>query len=245
MDLIDAARSGDRRAIGRLISAVEDDTDVGRDVLEALRTNDTARWLTAVTGPPGAGKSTLVDRLIDTGERPVAVIAVDPSSAFTGGAVLGDRIRMKRHADDEAVYIRSMASRGHLGGLAEATPRVAAVLAGLGYGEILIETVGVGQSEVEVAAVADTVVVVVAPGWGDEVQASKAGLLEIGDVFVVNKADRADSEQAAAELAAALDLGSRGDWTPPVLLTVATTGAGIGEVRSAVTSHRRHLQSQR
>jgi len=200
-------------------------------------------WVTGITGAPGAGKSTLVDGLvghaIDHGN--VAVIAVDPSSPFTGGAVLGDRIRMQRHTDDPRVYIRSMANRGHLGGLADATPRVVALLDGIGFREVVIETVGVGQAEVDVAASADTVVVVVNPGWGDSIQAAKAGLLEIGDVFVVNKADRPGAHEAVTDLNRMLDVGPERVWRPPVLTTVATDGTGLGELLTAIADHRRHL----
>ena len=172
---------------------------------------------------------------------PVAVVAIDPSSPFTGGAILGDRVRMQRHTDDDGVYIRSMANRGHLGGIAAATPRVVALLDGLGYSEILIETVGVGQAEVEVASSADTVVVVVNPGWGDAVQAAKAGLLEVGDVFVVNKADRPGAKQAVKELIGALEIGQARPWLPPVVETVATDGAGLAELWDAIAAHRSHL----
>lgn len=243
MTLLEAATAGDRRALGRLVSAVEDDTSVGRNALAATYPQGGRAWLTGVTGAPGAGKSTLVDLLV-TQARPahrVAVVAVDPSSPFTGGALLGDRVRMQRHTEDDGVFIRSMANRGHLGGIAEATPRVVALLDGLGFEEIIIETVGVGQAEVDVAASADTVVVVVTPGWGDAVQVAKAGLVEIGDVFVVNKADRAGSEQAVKELIGALELGPRRAWLPPVIETVATEGVGIGELGEAVNAHRSHL----
>ena len=201
--------------------------------------------VTGITGAPGAGKSTLVDHLIDRA-RPsgdVAVVAVDPSSPFTGGALLGDRVRMQRHTDDPGVYIRSLANRGHLGGLSATTPRVVALLDGIGFPEILVETVGVGQAEVEVASAADTVVVVVNPGWGDSVQAAKAGLLEIGDVFVVNKADRAGAEEASTELLRMLEIGPPRAWRPPVLRTVASTGEGVGAVWDAIADHRRYLGS--
>jgi LAO/AO transport system kinase len=171
----------------------------------------------------------------------VAVVAIDPSSPFTGGAILGDRVRMQRHTDDDDVYIRSMANRGHLGGIAAATPRVVALLDGLGYSEILIETVGVGQAEVEVASSADTVVVVVNPGWGDAIQAAKAGLLEVGDVFVVNKADRPGTEQAVKDLVGALEIGQARPWFPPVIQTVATDDAGLAELWDAIGAHRSHL----
>ena len=201
--------------------------------------------VTGITGAPGAGKSTLVDHLIDRA-RPsgdVAVVAVDPSSPFTGGAILGDRVRMQRHTDDPGVYIRSLANRGHLGGLSGTTPRVVALLDGIGFPEILVETVGVGQAEVEVASAADTVVVVVNPGWGDSVQAAKAGLLEIGDVLVVNKADRAGADEATAELLRMLEIGPPRAWRPPVLRTVASTGEGVGAVWDAIADHRRYLGS--
>jgi len=199
--------------------------------------------VTGVTGAPGAGKSTLVDGMIGhaADHGPVAVIAVDPSSPFTGGAVLGDRIRMQRHTDDPRVYIRSMANRGNLGGLADSTPRVVALLDGIGFGDVIVETVGVGQAEVDVAASADTVVVVVSPGWGDSIQAAKAGLLEIGDVFVVNKADRPGAHEAVTDLNRMLDAGPERSWRPPVVTTIATDCTGIGELLTAIADHRRHL----
>ena len=243
MTLLEAARDGDRRALGRVVSAVEDDTLEGREALASAYQDGGGAWLTGVTGAPGSGKSTLVDRLV-TEARPsrrVAVVAVDPSSPFTGGAILGDRVRMQRHTEDDGVYIRSMSNRGHLGGIAEATPRVVALLDGLGFEEIIIETVGVGQAEVEVAASADTVVIVVTPGWGDAIQAAKAGLIEVGDVFVVNKADRPGTEQAIKELVGALEIGPPRAWSPPVIETVASDGTGIAEVGEAIEAHHRHL----
>jgi LAO/AO transport system kinase len=241
--LIERARAGDRRSLARLVSRVEDDTAEGRQALATVYPAGGSAWVTGITGAPGAGKSTLVDGLVghaaDHGN--VAVIAVDPSSPFTGGAVLGDRIRMQRHTDDPRVYIRSMANRGHLGGLADATPRVVALLDGIGFREVVIETVGVGQAEVDVAASADTVVVVVNPGWGDSIQAAKAGLLEIGDVFVVNKADRPGAHEAVTDLNRMLDVGPERVWRPPVVTAIATDGTGLDELLTAIADHRRHL----
>ena len=242
---IERARAGDRRTLARLVTLVEDGTQDGDEVLASVYGSGGNARVTGITGAPGAGKSTLVDHLIDRA-RPsgdVAVVAVDPSSPFTGGAILGDRVRMQRHTDDPGVYIRSLANRGHLGGLSGTTPRVVALLDGIGFPEILVETVGVGQAEVEVASAADTVVVVVNPGWGDSVQAAKAGLLEIGDVFVVNKADRAGADEATAELLRMLEIGPPRAWRPPVLRTVASTGEAVGAVWDAIADHRRYLRS--
>lgn len=242
--LVDKARNGDRRALARLISRVEDDTDEGRESLAAVYPHGGAAWVTGITGAPGAGKSTLVDGLIEqaTGTGATAVVAIDPSSPFSGGAVLGDRIRMQRHVDDPRVYVRSMANRGHLGGLADATPRVVALLDGIGFSEVLVETVGVGQAEIDVASSADTVIIVVNPGWGDSIQAAKAGLLEIGDVFAVNKADRPQADETAADLRRMLDMGPEQGWRPPVVKTIATDETGIVELWAAVADHRRYLE---
>lgn len=196
-----------------------------------------------VTGAPGAGKSTLVERLVAdrraAGDR-VAVVAVDPSSPLTGGAVLGDRLRMQRHATDPGVYIRSMATRGHAGGLARATAGAVRVLDAAGWPLVIVETVGAGQVETDVASAADTTVVVVTPGWGDGIQAGKAGLLEVADVLVVNKADRPGADQTVRDLEASLDL-SAGDWRPPVVTTVAPSGEGTAELEAAIEAHARHL----
>ena len=245
-ELIERARRGDRRALARLISVVEDGRAGGEMVLSTLYPGAGQAAMTGLTGAPGAGKSTIADRLIEVYRKrdlEVAVVAVDPSSPFTGGAILGDRVRMQNHIDDAGVYIRSMASRGHLGGISEATPRALVVLDGVGFPEILIETVGVGQAEVEIAAAADTTIVVLNPGWGDSVQAAKAGLLEIGDVFVVNKADRPGVNDTIRDLKQMLELGGHNGWWPPVIPTVATEREGISDVAEAIDEHRKHQHS--
>ena len=244
--LIDAARQGDRRALAKLISVVENKLPGAEETLAQLYAATGSAWTTGITGAPGSGKSTLTDLLIATARErgsQVAVVAIDPSSPFTGGAILGDRVRMQRHIDDPGVYIRSMASRGHLGGIAEATPRAIAVLDGVGFAEIIVETVGVGQAEVEIAAGSDTTIVTLNPGWGDSIQAAKAGLLEIGDIFVVNKADRPGVSDTVRDLRQMLELGGHRAWWPPVVTTVATRGEGIEEVTSAMDEHRSHLEN--
>jgi LAO/AO transport system kinase len=238
--LLTAARDGDRAALGRLLTLVE------RGDAPAVPADD-ASYTVGITGAPGAGKSTLTAALIGhlrAAGMPVAVLAIDPSSPFTGGAILGDRVRMQHHSTDDGVYIRSMATRGHLGGLSLAAPAALRVLGAAGYPIVLVETVGVGQVEVEVAAKADTTVVVVNPGWGDEIQAAKAGLLEIADVFVVNKADRAGAADTQADLERMLMLGPSTDgeaWVPPVVPTVATNGDGVAELWTAIEQHRRAM----
>jgi LAO/AO transport system kinase len=243
--LVAGVRTGDRAAVARLISLVEGGTpDAGLALAELYRHTGRA-YTVGITGAPGAGKSTLTDKLIGRIRRDdaeVGVLAVDPSSPFTGGAILGDRVRMQDHATDPAVFIRSMATRGHLGGLALATPQAVRVLDAAGKAWVLIETVGVGQVEVEVAEAADTTVVVVNPGWGDAVQAAKAGLLEIADCFVVNKADRPGTRAAVQDLEQMLDLASVRDWRPPIVETVATDGEGIEALFDAICSHRAHLE---
>ncbi len=244
--LLAAARRGDRGALARLLSIVERGGPPAREVGRLAYPLGGTAYTVGITGAPGAGKSTLTNGLIavlrSRGEEP-AVLAVDPSSPFSGGAILGDRVRMQDHALDEGVFIRSMASRGHLGGLALATPEAVRVLDAAGRRWVLIETVGVGQVEVEIAEEADTTVVVVNPGWGDAVQANKAGLLEIGDVFVINKADRDGVDQTRRDLEQMLDLSDLGEgWRPPVVATVAARQEGIDELWEAVDSHRRHLE---
>jgi LAO/AO transport system kinase len=245
MSAIQAALEGDRRALARLISLVEDDRSGASEVLAELFPRTGNSYVIGMTGAPGAGKSTLTSKLItdirDDGHT-VAVLAVDPSSPFTGGAILGDRIRMQDHASDGGVYIRSMGSRGHLGGVSEATPKGLLVLDAVGFPYVVVETVGVGQAEVEIVESADTTVVVLNPGWGDSVQANKAGLLEIGDLFVVNKADRPGLSATIRDLDQMLDLGGERSWRPPVLATVATTGEGVDAVWEAIGSHRAFLE---
>lgn len=243
-ELFAAACSGDRSALARLLSIVERGGDDARETSRLVHPLGGRASSIGITGAPGAGKSTLTSALVAC-MRPtvasVAVVAIDPSSPFTGGAILGDRVRMGEHSLDEGVYIRSMATRGHLGGLAVAVPDAVRVLDAVGFEWILVETVGVGQVEVEVAGEADTTVVVVNPGWGDAVQANKAGLMEIADVFVVNKADRPGLHDTIADLQRMLSLRGADGWTPPVVTTTATTGAGIDELWDVLRRHRDHL----
>ena len=244
--LIEAALDGDRRSIARLISIVEEERDGAADVMATLFPRTGRAHVIGLTGAPGAGKSTLTDQIIRhirSLDTEVGVIAVDPSSPFTGGAILGDRIRMQDHITDPGVYIRSMGSRGHLGGMAAATPKAVAILDAVGKPYVLIETVGVGQAEVEIVDNSDTAIVVVNPGWGDSVQANKAGLLEIGDVFVVNKADREGVRETVRDLEQMLDLGASREWRPPIVPAVATTGEGIEDVWEAIAGHREHLRT--
>lgn len=253
MDLTQGVLDGDRRALARLISFVEDDGPPAQAALAALYPHTGRAHIVGVTGAPGTGKSTLVNELAKAlrGEgRSVGVVAVDPTSPFTGGALLGDRVRMRDLAGDPGVFIRSMATRGSLGGLAQATGDVVKVLDAAGFDVVLVETVGVGQAEVDIARTAHTTVVVEAPGLGDDVQALKAGLLEIADILVVNKADRPGAAQTARALEVTLDLGrnnaQEGEpqtplWRPPVLKTVALDGTGVAELLEAITAHRSYL----
>ena len=243
--LVDAVRAGDRSALARLLSVVERGGDDARTAGRALHGGGATAYTVGITGAPGAGKSTLTSALVDLvrrGDDRVAVLAIDPSSPFSGGAILGDRVRMGVHALDDGVFIRSMATRGHLGGLAVAAPEAVRVLAAAGFPWVLIETVGVGQVEVEVAGQTDTTVVVVNPGWGDAVQANKAGLLEIADVFVVNKADRPGAKETARDLERMLDLANVSGWRPPVVCATAATGDGVADVWGAVADHRAHVE---
>jgi LAO/AO transport system kinase len=244
--LVAGARAGHSRAVARLISIVEDGSPLLPVLMEQLAADSGHAHVIGLTGAPGVGKSTVTSALVSAyrrAEAKVGVLAIDPSSPFSGGALLGDRIRMQEHATDPGVFIRSMASRGHLGGLAAATPQALRVLDAAGCDVVLIETVGVGQSEVEIAAAADTTVVIVAPGMGDGIQAAKAGILEIGDVFVVNKADRDGAAATARDLRHMLTLADRADgsWTPPVLQTIAAKAEGIDELVSSITAHRTWL----
>jgi LAO/AO transport system kinase len=234
---------GDPRAIARGISTVEDDPDAAAALVRDLFARSGRAFLVGVTGSPGAGKSTIVDGLVSRwrkADKLVGVIAVDPTSPYTGGAMLGDRVRMQAHAGDAGVFIRSMATRGHLGGLARATADAATVLDAAGKDIVTIETVGVGQDEVDIVRTADVAVVVLVPGMGDDVQALKAGIMEIADIFVVNKADRDGADRTAAEIESLLSLQtfSETEWKPPVLRTVATTGEGLDELAAALEQFR-------
>jgi LAO/AO transport system kinase len=246
--LVEKARSGDARSVARLISLVEDASPLLREVMAGLAPYAGHAHVVGLTGSPGVGKSTSTAALVTAlrvQDKRVGVLAVDPSSPFSGGALLGDRVRMQDHALDKDVYIRSMASRGHLGGLSWATPQALRVLDAAGCDVILIETVGVGQSEVEIAAMADTTMVLLAPGMGDGIQAAKAGILEIGDLYVINKSDRDGADQVRRELRGMLGLADRpeGAWRPEIVKTIASKGEGIDEVAAAIERHREHLES--
>jgi GTPase len=244
-DLVERALAADRAAIAKLISLVEQGGSSADAAVARLFPRTGRAYTVGITGAPGSGKSTLTDKLIGliraTGDE-VGVLAIDPTSPFSGGAILGDRVRMQDHATDEGVYIRSMATRGHLGGLSLATPQAIRILDAAGKPFVLVETVGVGQVEVEVAGAADTTIVVVNPGWGDAVQANKAGLLEIADLFVVNKADRDGTAETVRDLDAMLDLSGALEWRPRIVQAVATTGRGVDDVWDGVAEHRAFLE---
>ena len=246
-ELVDRLLRGERRALARLLTRVEDGSvDRLREVVRLLHPHTGSAQIIGLTGSPGVGKSTLTSALIGEWRRRgrrVAVLAVDPSSPFSGGALLGDRVRMQDHVLDEGVFIRSMASRGHLGGLSWATPQALLVLDAAGFDIVMVETVGVGQAEVEIASTADTTVVALAPGMGDAIQAAKAGILEIADVFVVNKADRDGADRTVSELREMQKLG-HGQWLAPILKTVGAKEEGIAELADAVEGHGRWLEDE-
>jgi GTPase len=247
-ELVEQAQAGEARAVARLISLVESQSADVREVSAALSPHTGRAHIVGLTGSPGVGKSTSTSALVSAlraQDRRVGVLAVDPTSPYSGGALLGDRIRMQDHATDKGVYIRSMASRGHLGGLSIAAPQALRVLDAAGCDVVLVETVGVGQSEVEVSGLADTTIVLLAPGMGDGIQAAKAGILEIGDIFVVNKADRDGATSTRRELRSVISMTDRPDgaWKPPIVLTVATTGEGVDEVAEQITAHHAHLEA--
>jgi len=243
--LVAAARGGDRSALARLLSLVERGGSQAQEVGRLCHPLGGSAYTVGITGAPGSGKSTLTSGLVSSlrrrGGGRLAVLAVDPSSPFSGGAILGDRVRMSDHVLDRDVFIRSMATRGHLGGLALATPQAVRVLDAVGVAWVVVETVGVGQVEVEIVAAADTTVVVVNPGWGDAVQANKAGLMEIADLFVINKADRPGAAETRRDLEQMLDLSGLADWRPAILETVATEGTGVEEIAEAIDRHRTWL----
>ncbi len=248
MGLIDQMRAGDRRALARLVTIVENGGDDGRRALAKLYQYTGQAHIIGVTGPPGAGKSTLVNEIaleLRRRDASVGILAVDPTSPFTGGAILGDRIRMQPLGHDRSIFVRSMASRGQLGGIARATGDVVKVLDAAGFNAIIVETIGAGQAEVEIAREAHTTVVVEVPGLGDDVQAIKAGILEIADVFVVNKADREDAQKTQRHLQAMLQLGGvpREQWDVPIVMTVATRGEGVAQAVDAIQSHLQHLKA--
>lgn len=243
--LVEPLLAGDRRALARTLRIIEDRADGWESLLAGLWPRAGNAHLVGITGAPGVGKSTLTNALLSAWralDRRIGVLAVDPASPFTGGALLGDRIRMQDHVSDPGVFVRSMSSRGRLGGLAEGAASLVGVLAAAGFDPVLVETVGVGQSEIDVVYHADTVVVMVTPRWGNGIQVEKAGILEVGDIFVINKADSVGVDETRQALAGMVEANPpSGGWTPPVLATVATTGAGVEELIDAIDRHRRHL----
>jgi LAO/AO transport system kinase len=246
--LIDQLRSGDVRALARAISTVENRAPGWSELLKAVFPHSGKARVLGLTGPPGAGKSTLVDQLARfyrKEKRTVGIIAVDPTSPYTGGAILGDRIRMQEHFSDPGIYIRSMATRGSLGGLARSTADVATVLDAAGRDLIMIETVGVGQDEVDIVRLADVTVVILVPGMGDDVQTIKAGIMEIADIFVINKSDRDGAENVEREIRTLQSLAMRSDgWTPPIVKTVASEGIGVKELAEAIENYEAYLQKE-
>ena len=243
--LFEAAREGKRLALARVMSLVERGGDEARVLGAHTYSQVGAAYTVGMTGAPGSGKSSLAAELasvVRSEQQRLAILAVDPSSPFTGGAILGDRVRMQDHVTDDGIYIRSMATRGHLGGLSLATPQAIRVLDALNWPWILVETVGVGQVEVEIAGAADTTIVVVNPGWGDAVQANKAGLMEVADIFVVNKSDRKGADDTRRDIQQMLELSSLGDWEPPIVMTVATDQLGADELWQTVGEHRSYLE---
>lgn len=244
--MIDKALKGDPRSIARLITAVESESELSVRIMRSLYPHSGKAHLIGVTGSPGAGKSTLLDKLIShisAAGMSIGVIAVDPSSPFSGGAVLGDRLRMQRHSLDPDVFIRSMGTRGSLGGLSRGTYEAALILDACGKDVVLIETVGVGQSEIDIMKIADTVVLVLVPGMGDDIQIMKAGIMEIADIFIVNKADRDGSERVVREVNIMLDLQGERTWRPPVIPTIAENGDGVEEAVKSIFAHRKFLEN--
>ena len=238
--------AGEKRSIARAITLIENNGETAQKIISAIYPHTGKAYVIGVTGPAGSGKSTLIEKIVKelrkTGKT-VGIVAVDPTSPFTGGAFLGDRIRMQNLSLDEGVFIRSMASRNSLGGLAKATKNTVRILDASGKDYIIVETVGAGQLEVDIVKVAHTVIVVLAPGFGDEIQAIKAGLMEIGDIFVINKADRENADRAVIDLLSALELNTHKTWKPPVIKTVALTGEGVNELLKAIEEHKKYLQT--